>query len=340
MDMIEGPLVQEPVKETPGVGSQPRVPAIQLEQQLDDAKVREAIEAAEVKGIDPESLKVSDLSQGQEPKVETTEPAKVETPKPDVPEKFRKPDGEVDVEKLKTSTKQLDEALESKETAVQKTVDDYLREYEEKENKFRNLPNPEKLAADVKPQPPPQPTSLPENTDAEFREKILASMKQDFVGTIADLTDMIVEKKMEKRMKPLEEDFLSTREERKQTQMRKNIQSIAEKDPRIMDGRVFNAIQKKLEDDPGLWKSKNPHKAAWLEVKEELRLGDLAPNANPAQPSKSPSPILGSGAPPSPPSSSVTTPQSILSSLDKLDLRDRKQEAQADEAFRALLGGR
>jgi hypothetical protein len=99
---------------------------------------------------------------------------------------------------------------------------------------------------------------------------------------------------------------------------------------------VFNAINGVLSREPELYNLRNPHEVAWLKVKEEMRLGE--PFQAQAQPSKAPSPVLGGGTPPSAPSVAIPqTPQNIVSNLDKIDLRDRRQEAMADEAIRAFL---
>src|ERR1041384_810819 len=108
----------------------------------DKAAAREAFVAAEknvgMDGIvDPNAV----LTQS------TTQPI-------EVPEKFKTPTGEVDVEKLKTSTKQLDEAIQTKEQKLQEvdksmSVDDLVKHYNESYKKFRGLPNPEKVAAQM-----------------------------------------------------------------------------------------------------------------------------------------------------------------------------------------------
>jgi hypothetical protein len=192
------------------------------------------------------------------------------------------------------------------------------------ENKFRNMPNPDKVAAQLPPLPPVQ--IPPEQTPQNFEEIVRRDYQADPLGTTARLLDLMIQKK------------LQPYEERERTEAtRSNLQVLASKDPRVLREDVFAAVNAKLQNDPDLWKLKNPHKAAWLEVKEEMRLGD--PIQGQAQPSR-PSPILGGGTPPSAPSSSVpVNPQTIISNLHTLDLRDKKQEAMGDAAVRAMLAG-
>jgi hypothetical protein len=132
---------------------------------------------------------------------------------------------------------------------------------------------------------------------------------------------------IQKKLQPMEE-----REKAEATRL--NLQALASRDARILREDVFAAVNAKLQSDPDLWRLKNPHKAAWLEVKEEMRLGEPLPV--PAQPSRA-SPVLGGGTPPSAPSSSVMSPTDVIANLHKLDLRDKKQEALGDEAIRAQL---
>lgn len=164
-------------------------------------------------------------------------------------------------------------------------------------------------------------------TDAELE----AAIRQDYNSDPVLTTSRLIEVAIEKRMEPV---FRKEKED----SVRSNIAALAQKDARVLNPEVFKAINDKLVSDPDLWKLKNPHKAAWLEVKEELRLGE--PGTVHAQPSRMLTPVLGGGTPPSTPSTSAQTPQNVIGNLDKLDLRDRKQEALGDEAIRAFLQGK
>lgn len=302
-----------------------------LDPMLDDAAVRDALTKAEAQGVDPMKVDVSALSTlSQDPATQTVQAPVVEPVQtPEVPQKFLKPDGGVDVDKLVTSTKALEEAVQKKEAAITKTVDDYLKEYQELENRFRNSPNPQRLAANLPPvvsapEVPPVPVVPQQMTDQQLEELINKDLQANPSRTITQLIQMA----LDNRLKPIEQD--------KQIQgIRGNIAKIAESDPRVLRPDVFQAINQKLQSDPDLWKLKNPHRSAWLEVKEEMRLGE--PSQVQAQPSKPLSPVLGGGTPPSAPSSSVPSPQNVLANLDKINLRDPKQEELADEAIRAML---
>lgn len=284
--------------EQPSQSSQPANPPVP--EKLDKATVRAATIRAAEQGLDPFEMTVGDLSNQGQPTV-PQKSAQAETPV-DVPEKFKKPNGEVDVEKLKASTERLDEAIQKKEEALQKSIDDYVSDYRAKEARFKNLPNPDKL---VPPTPPQVPVSPPQLDPVAMRARIEADFERDKIGTLADLVDIIVAQKMSKEVAPLKEDLEQVRLDRQDRQLRNNLKDLAERDPRILNPKVFSAITSKLDADPDLWKLKNPHKAAWLDVKDELRLGELS--QVPAQPSRPPSPILGGGTPPPAPSSSGDT---------------------------------
>lgn len=321
MEVTPGEIIIEPATNRPAQPSQPTQALGVLEAPMDDNQVRAAIANAEANNMDPQTLTLQDLAQVPvvNPSVQATAPSPVE-----VPQKFLKPDGVVDVEKIQASTKQLDVVIQQKEEALTKTVDDYMKEYTERETKFRTMPNPTKLAAQL-PQTPPPIAQAPVTDPSNFEEVVRRDYAIDPLGTTTRLLDLMIQDKF----RPIEE-------KEKIEATRSNIQRLAEKDPRVLRQDVYNNIQAKLQSDPDFWKLKNPHKAAWLEVKEEMRLGE--PSQVQAQPSR-PSPVLGGGTPPSAPSSSAPQPQNIAANLHRLDLRDKKQEDAGDAAVRAMLAG-
>lgn len=307
--------------------SQPVAALANLDPVMDDAAVRAAIVAAESQGIDPMELPIEAASQA--PAF-----APVAQPVPqmplEIPPKFLTPDGVVDVEKIKTSTTQLDEAIQKKEEALAKakSVDDYMRDYKDKENKFRNLPNLDRLVS----QAPSSPVApLPQQPEQMSTQQLEALIRNDYqadpIMTTTRLIDIAIQKALEP-VKAREQDDV----------IRKNVEGLATQDARVLDPQVFAAITSKLRATPQLWSLPNPHRAAWLEVKEEMRLGE--PSRTQAQPSRSLSPVLGGGTPPSTPSSQASaTPQNIVSNLDRLNLKDKSQEELGDAAIRAILAG-
>lgn len=341
MDIIDAPLPVE--KPTGPIVSQPQpVAALQgLDPTLDDNAVRQAIANAEANNQDPTTVTIADMTAGQSqtptPQAPVQpEPTAPEAPKVEVPQKFLKPDGEVDVEKLKASTEQLNEAVKQKEQAVTKSVDDWVKEYERLEKRLSSLPNPQKLAASLpSPQPaqvPPQQAAPAFNPAQMSEQELEALINQDFQRNPGRTVAQLVQMALDQRLHPIEH-------EKKLGTVRSNIAEIAKNDPRVLRQDIFNAINAKLENNPVYMNLPNPHKVAWLEVKEELRLGE--PSQVQAQPSRPTAPVLGGGTPPSAPSVSVpTTPQNIIANLDKIDLKDRRQEAMADAAIRAMLGNR
>ena len=335
MQVIEGPLVQESVPDVPP--ESPQSPAFQPEPGLLglEAQIKATVDAAEKRGDDFLSLKVGDLEKPQSP---TEEPPPKAAPL-DVPLKFKTPTGEVDVEKLKTSTRQLDEVNQTKEAAVEKTVEDYLREYKAAEDKFRNMPNPEKLAEGLKQVPPAvQQAPLQQMSREELEARINADFQRNPAQTMAEIVDIIVGQKIAQTVGPLENDLQMTRQEREENRIRKNLSEIAARDNRVLRQDVFAAVNAKLASDPDFWKLKNPHKAAWLEVKEEMRLGE--PTQAQAQPSRPPSPILGGGTPPPPQSSSaggVINRDSLLGALKQVDGKNTEQFSAVEKAFKEYM---
>ncbi len=321
MDMIDAP--QQAVPQGPVVPkAQPIGILADLDQTLDDASVRAALMNAETSGKDPMTATMADLGQ---PPVAPAQAVPQELPKLEIPPKFLTPDGAADVEKIQASTKQLDEAIQKKEEAI-KSVEDYLSEYREKENKFRSLPNAQKLA----PPPPPAEVNPANMTNGELEAIIRQDLEKDPLLTMSRFVEIAVSKRLE----PLER-------KEKEDSVRSNIAALVKTDSRVLDPQIFKAINAKLDEwkaeDPVRLTQKNPHRAAWLEVKEELRLDGSQTQAQSSRPL---SPVLGGGTPPSTPSTSVNSPQNVIGNLDKLDLKDRRQEAMGDEAIKALLQGR
>ncbi len=325
MATLEMPLVVNPdPAELPPSSAQPPEARNILAM---EAQIKAASDAAQAKGEDPSKLPIGDLAGLP----------------PNVPEKFVKPTGEVDVEKLKASTKQLDEAIQKKEQAVQKSVEDYLQA----EAKFRTLPNPAKLEAALNPPAqasapaaPPQGAMAPPVFDrAALEARINADIQANPAATVANLIDIMFEQKFGQKIKPLEEGIQYTLEQKRQEATRANLRELAAKDPRILNQDVFDAVNAKLQSEPKLWELKNPHKAAWLEVKEEMRLGEAAPNgSSSAQPSRPLSPILGGGTPPPLQSSAsgVLNSESLAEAMKTANFKDKMQVENLDKAMKAL----
>lgn len=275
---------------------------------------------AEANNQDPQTIRMDELP--------ATTPVNTpqSTPTVEVPARFQTTDGVPDVDKIKESTRQLDEAIQKKEEAV-KTVDDYMREYNERLRKFSGLPNAERIVAQLPPMPESPPPLQTQQADPQnFEEIVRRDYAADPLGTTTRLLDLMIQKKLQ----PLED-----REKAEMT--RTNLQALASRDPRILRKDVFDAVTARLNSDPDYWKLKNPHRAAWLDVKDEMRLGEI-PQGTPAQPSRPLSPVLGGGTPPSTPSSSVPSSNGNIS-LDTLNLRDKAQEELGDEAIRRILMG-
>jgi hypothetical protein len=298
-------------------------PAPASQPSLDDSAVRAAMLQADSGG-----------SSAVEP-LPTQAP--VETPKPlEVPEKFKKPDGTVDVEKLQASTRQLDEALKVKEKTIDEVVQESLRDYREKENAFRNRPNPEKLKASLevpveKPLTPPLPTL--NLSDNQIVQKIQQDLQSDPVGTIVDLVRVISKQETEPLQKYVSEQTEAQRIAQKEAVIKQSLADIANRDRRILDPQIFEAVKAELNSDPDYWNLKNPYKAAWNEVKERLRLGE--PQVQ-AQPSKGLSPILGGGTPPPAPSvSGAVTPRNVQAAIS--EARSAKELDALGQALRQLL---
>lgn len=235
----------------------------------------------------------------------------VQIPTVQVPEKFKTPEGAVDEEKLKASSKQLDSAIEEKT----KSIDEIMADYKAREKKLHELSTQKADAAR-------QLQSLPSVNPAQvnpvdpqlqaMHQQILSDMQRDPVNTSIMLNEALITKKLE----PLMQRFQQDEEIRQDAIRRDSFSRLAESDPRVMQNQYYAAINQVLDEDPAMMRLKNPHKAAWNEVKERLRLGEPMV---PAQPSMS-SPQLGRGAPPSVSTfQGQVTPQSLAQQVNQIN---------------------
>lgn len=269
----------------------------------EEAQLRALFVDASAKGMElTDSVQVPQGTKATEPIAQT--------PTVPVPDKFKTPEGTVDEEKLKASSKQLDGAIEEKT----KSIDEIMQDYKAREKKLHEL---SQQKADLSKQLPPIPatTSQVNPNDPQMlalHQQILADMQRDPVNTSIMLNQALVKKELE----PLMQRFQQEDEIRQDGLRRDSFQRLAESDPRVMQNQYYAAINQVLDEDPAMMRLKNPHKAAWNEVKERLRLGEPMV---PAQPSMS-SPQLGRGAPPSVSTfQGQTTPQSLAQQVNQIN---------------------
>lgn len=282
-----------------------------------EAQIKAASDAAQARGEDPSRLPIGILAEEV----------------PNVPKKFVTPTGEVDVEKLKASTERLNEEIQKKESVVQKSVEDYLQA----EKKFRTLPNAAKIEQKIV-APAQEVVQQPiQMSRDQLEARINADMQANPAATVASLIDIMFDQKFGQKIAPLEQGIQVTLQRERDDATRANLKSLAERDPRIMNQEVFDAINAKLAEQPKFWELKNPHKAAWLEVKDEMRLGDT-PQGGSAQPSRPPSPILGGGTPPPPQSSTsgALNYDSVSAAMAQANFKDSNQSANLEKSMKAL----
>lgn len=225
----------------------------------------------------------------QAPAPVSEQPQSAPAPAISVPQKFMKPDGTVDEDKLKASSERLNEVVQQK----QKTVDELLLEYQEREKKLHSLGQQK---AEIQSQMPPPVTQIPVVPPPQDPQALQQRILQDYQRDPLDTTIKLAEAIAATKMAPIMERFQQEEEQRRLQGMRENVAQLAQQDPRFLDPRLNAMVNQVLDEEPGMMRLKNPHKAAWNEVKERLRLGEV--NQPPAQPSSA-MPTLGRGAPPS-----------------------------------------
>lgn len=316
-------LKQEPPKFVPSTEGLPAP--------MDDNAIRDIFANAAAQGVDDLNATVTTPGPIGQP-VSEPEP-KVETPIVEIPAKFQKPDGTVDEEKLKASSAQLDAAIEQK----QKTVEEMLADYRAKEKEFHGISAEAKqLQASQPPAPVPPSAPAPGTVDPnmdQVRQQLLNLQRQDPIAFAVEIARAVALKEAAPALQMAQ----TIAEKERDSGIRANIASLAEQDPRILNPQIYAEVTKELNSDPAYFRLKNPHKAAWNEVKERLRLGD-APQRQ-AQPS-TPGPILGRGSPtPVSGLSQPATPQSMFQQVGQVDPyseEGKRLEAQLRQASESL----
>jgi hypothetical protein len=299
-------MANETIEVTPAEAPPKFVPSTaDLPQPMDDNAVRAIFAEAAKQGIEDLGSTVTIPAPNGQPidqRVQEIQPPKIE-----VPAKFQKPDGTADEEKIKASSAQLDEAIKKVEPS--KTVEEVLAEYREKEKAFKA----KTMELSQPPAPPPPPPTVQQgqldpNMQA-VRNQLLQLQQTDPIAFAVEIARAVSRKEAADIAGPALEVAQNIREQNRDGMLRTNIAKIAESDPRFL--QLYGEVTKELESDPNYYTLKNPHKAAWNEVKERMRLGEPPVRAAQAQPTMNPSLTLRGGSPT--PVSQLSQPQTEAS---------------------------
>jgi len=169
------------------------------------------------------------------------------TPTPEVPEKFKTPDGKLDEEKLAKSTFHVDQALAK-----------YLekeKELKRKQNEVRKAENPYLT--------PTTPANTPptENANLSFDKQLEADVQAQGLGPVlAKLFTAAKDTALEearKELSPLKEGFEAATS-------RKQIEDIGKTDAWVYTEEGVNTLQQILAEQPYMWQASDPYKAAYL----------------------------------------------------------------------------
>jgi len=326
----------EPASEVTKQIDVPFVPSTDgLPPPMDDNAVRAIFADAAAKGID--DLNATIQTQAPQGQPSPAPAPQSEIPKKEVPAKFQKPDGTVDEEKLKASTARIEEAVQEK----QKTVDELLADYEARQKELGNLGNKQgQLKKQIESLPaaqPPQADVTGQSPDA-IRAQLLQLAQTDPIAFAVEISRAVARKEALDIAAPALEVTQGLAEQQRIAATRANIAALAEQDPRILQGPLYEELKKELNNpSENYWALKNPHRAAWNEVKDRLRLGE-APKAS-VQPSN-PSPILGRGSPATVQGlAQVQTPQTMyqqVTGVDPFSEEGKRLEEQLREASKAV----
>jgi len=169
------------------------------------------------------------------------------TKAPEVPEKFKTPEGEIDIAKVEKST--LD---------AQVALDKYLAKERELKRKINEV-----KAAEVAPLTPPTTPQQPayENVSPDFAVKIEQDIQSQGVGNVlAKLFNAAKEVAKEE----IAGDITQLKTAHAETTTRQQIEAIGKVDPWVFTDEGVGTLTKILNEQPYLWNAADPYKAAYL----------------------------------------------------------------------------
>jgi len=239
----------------------------------------------------------------------TTEATKVE-----VPEKFKTPDGQIDVAKVEKSYVNAEETL-AKYLAKEKELKRAMNEVRQKENAYLNPPAT-------------APTPIPVNTN--FAQQLEADVQREGLGPV--LTKLFTasqEAAYEKARAEIEGIKSVTAEQTTKAQ----IEAIGKNDPWVYSEQGLNTLTSILNNQPYLWQANDPYKAAYLFHKGMNVASQTAPQVLTPTPQVRPSAPVPTGlaaVPSNNPTVRLDSREAIDSHLKKLN------PAQQSEFFKKM----
>ena len=200
--------------------------------------------------VAPEAV-IPPLTTPVQPETATVTPVN-EATKPEVvvPDKFKNPDGSVNVDNLNKSTQNVDEAIATY-LAKEKELKRKMNEVKAQENAYINPPAA--IAA-------PAPANIPINPT--FAAQLEADVARDGFGVVAAKLFTAAQQSAVEQIKG-ELDTLKGVNADNTT--KQQIESIGKSDPWVYTPEGMATLTKILDEQPYLWNASDPYKAAYLQ---------------------------------------------------------------------------
>ena len=181
---------------------------------------------------------------------------------PEVPEKFKNPDGTLNTEKLEKSTVNAQEALD-KYITLEKELKRKMNQVQAEKNLYLN-PQAAKAEAPV--------SNAPVNPD--FAKQIEVDIAREGVGPVLTKLFTAAQEAAYERAK---QDVSSLKEKAAESERRAQVDAIGQRDPWVYTQEGLATLSQVLTEQPYLWEASDPYKAAYM-----FHKGSLAVNSVPS----------------------------------------------------------
>lgn len=170
-----------------------------------------------------------------------------EEAKPEIPEKFKTPDGTLDTAKVEKATISAEETL-AKYLEKERELKRKINEVKAKENAYLNPPTTVQT-----------PTTIPVNPN--FAKQLEDDISKEGVGTVLSKLFIAAQEAAEEKVKAQISSIASNQAE---MTTKAQIEAIGKNDPWVYTKEGYETLAKTLEEQPYLWQAADPYKAAYV----------------------------------------------------------------------------
>ena len=211
-----------------------------------------------------------------------------EATKVEVPEKFQKPDGSIDTEKLAKSTLSAEEAL-NKYLTMEKDLKRKQNELRVKDNPYLAQPAPQAPTAPQIPVDVPFSQRVSQDIAAQGVDPALAQALSPVLIKLFTAAEESAYERSQVRVNNLEQVSA-------ENTTRQQVEAIGKRDPWVYTKEGSDALARILDEQPYLWNAKDPYKAAYVHYKGNQSVASQSvPQVSTATPTARPSAPVPTG---------------------------------------------